>query len=189
MANDSDEAAFLREVAFCPPVEPPRSALVRPGDTVGRFRIEGVVARGGMGVVYVARDLTLERRVALKLLAAGKVHGHEDEPRLLREARATALVSHPNLATLFDIGENHGLVFIAMELVEGQTLRARLESGPPPVEDVVRIASEMARGLAAIHEAALVHRDIKPENVMIAKSGAIKILDFGLAELGDVAGS
>jgi serine/threonine-protein kinase len=182
--DGSAEAAFLREMAFSPAIEPPGATIVRTGDAIGRFVIEGVVGRGGMGVVYAAYDPALGRRVALKLLT-GRKHGDDDEPRLLREARAAALVSHPNVATVFDIGQADGVLFIAMELVEGRTLRASLDGRKPPLSETFRIAREIARGLAAIHGAGLVHRDVKPENVMIADGGAIKILDLGLAELGD----
>ncbi|MBI2392928.1 MAG: serine/threonine protein kinase [Deltaproteobacteria bacterium] len=138
-----------------------------------------------MGVVYRARDLTLGREVALKVLAASAVADERRRRRLLREARSGALLESPHIATVFDAGEADGLPFLAMELVEGRTLRALLveEGGRLSVERALPIAQMIARGLAAAHAAGVVHRDLKPENVMIDAAGTAKILDFGLAKL------
>jgi serine/threonine-protein kinase len=162
-----------------------RAAVLRPGDTLGRFVVRAELGRGGMGVVYAADDTTLGREVALKVLAI------EDDPeprkRFLREARSAAVLGDPGIATVYDVGEDAGRVFIAMELVRGRTLRALLDARPSdaralPIADALRIAREAARALGVAHARGVVHRDLKPENVMIADGGHVKILDFGLAK-------
>src|SRR5579859_2511120 len=156
------------------------------GDLVGRrlahFRIEAELGEGGMGVVYRATDEKLRRPVALKVLPESFVKDEDRRRRFLREARSAAAVMHANIAAVFDIGEADGQVFIAMELVLGETLRARIDQGLPLVESV-KIATEIARGLDRAHEKGIVHRDLKPENVMVTPHGEVKILDFGLAKL------
>ncbi len=151
---------------------------------ISHFRILGPIARGGMGAVYRAEDLTLRRHVALKLLPPERTTDGESRRRFLREARSAAAVSHPAIATIHEVGEDeHGTVYIAMELVEGRTLRAVLADGPPPLGEALRIAHDVARGLARAHAAGIVHRDVKPENVMLDDEGSVTILDFGLAKL------
>jgi serine/threonine protein kinase len=155
------------------------------GNLVGRslahFRIEAELGQGGMGVVYRATDEKLRRQVALKVLPNAFAKDEDRRRRFLREARSAAAITHANIATVHDVGEADGHVFIAMELVEGETLRARIEKGMS-VADAVRIAKEIARGLARAHEKGIVHRDLKPENVMITRHDEVKILDFGLAK-------
>jgi serine/threonine protein kinase len=154
------------------------------GEALSHFRIDAKLGEGGMGVVYRATDLRLHREVALKVLPAWLAGDPARRGRFLREARAAAAVSHANIATVHDIGEAEGHVYIAMELVDGETLRARL-AAQLPVAEVLRVARDLARGLARAHDAGVVHRDLKPENVMISAEGDVKILDFGIAKILD----
>ncbi|MDI1451517.1 protein kinase [Polyangium sp. 6x1] len=153
--------------------------MLKASDVVaGRFEIEAVLGEGGMGVVYRAHDLKLDRKVALKTLAAGD---EEAATRALREARAVAALDHPNAIAIYDAGEWEGQPFIAMELVEGETLRAYVGDKGVPVGRKIRWLVDVARALAAAHRAGIVHRDIKPENVMVRRDGRVKVLDFGIA--------
>ncbi len=150
-------------------------------ERIAQFRIVGRLGMGGMGVVYRAHDESLRRDVALKLLP--EAGGDEErKQRFLREARSAAAISHPNVAVVHQVGEADGRVYIAMELVEGQNLRRWLDRERPSVPLALDIAGQIARGLAAAHLKGIVHRDLKPENVMITPSGAVKLLDFGLAK-------
>ncbi|MFS8065044.1 MAG: protein kinase domain-containing protein, partial [Byssovorax sp.] len=141
-AEESSAGAWLRELAFAPHVEPPGEERDRTGETLGRFQITGLLGRGGMGVVHDAVDLTLRRRIALKLLPAAAIESAERRQRFLREARAAAAVSHPNIAAVFDAGEIEGAVFIAMERVEGRSLRAVMAAARAalPEAEAVRVA-------------------------------------------------
>ncbi|WP_433932749.1 protein kinase [Sorangium cellulosum] len=187
-ARSAAEDAFLRLAARAPAVPPPEPPESLVGRRLGRYRVASVLGKGGMGTVYRAVDETLGRAVALKVLPA-RLAGAGFEARLLREARAAALSAHPSIAAIHDVGAEGERLFLAMELVEGRTLRAALAGGPPPLEEAVRVGRAIAGGLVKAHEAGVVHRDLKPDNVMIAEDGAIKILDFGLAKPFGVAGS
>jgi serine/threonine-protein kinase len=156
---------------------------VRPGDTIGHYRIEDLIGSGGMGEVYLALDSRLHRKVAIKIIQrSGKAEEEESAQRLLREARTAASLTHPNIVSVFDVGEHEGRVYLAMEHVVGRTLREYVGTGDPPWTKRVRWLLDMARGLAAAHKKGLVHRDIKPENVMVRdEDGLIKVLDFGIA--------
>jgi serine/threonine-protein kinase len=158
-----------------------RPAEAQDPTRVAHFRIVGRLGAGGMGVVYRAEDEKLRRTVALKLLPEAS-RTEERRQRFLREARSAAAITHPNVAVVYQVDEADGRVFIAMELVEGESLRARLERGPLDVGTARELALQMARGLAAAHEKGIVHRDLKPENVMITPAGVVKLLDFGLAK-------
>jgi TolB-like protein len=167
------------------------------GRTLSHFRILSKLGEGGMGVVYLAEDERLKRKVALKVLPPELVADEERRLRFLREARAAAAVSHPNIAAVYEIGEapdpsvepsigsgrGLGIVFIAMELVEGRTLREAIGGRPMAIKEAVRVATEVAEGLAHAHQAHVVHRDLKPDNVILRPDGHAKILDFGLAKL------
>jgi non-specific serine/threonine protein kinase len=151
---------------------------------VGRFEVLGRLGAGGMGEVYLARDPRLGRRVALKVLPPELAQDAERVRRFEQEARAASALNHPNVCTIHDIGETEdGRTFIAMEHVQGQTLRQRLASGPLPVAGALSAARQAAEALAAAHRAGIVHRDIKPENLMLREDGYLKVLDFGLAKL------
>jgi dienelactone hydrolase len=154
------------------------------GETLGHFEILDKLGEGGMGVLYRARDSRLGRTVAIKVLRPEVVADPERTRRFLVEARAVSALNHPNVVTIHDIGEDPARgTWIAMECLEGESLRQKLERGLPAVPEALRVAVEVARGLAAAHAAGIVHRDVKPANVMITSSGLVKVLDFGLAKL------
>jgi hypothetical protein len=150
-----------------------------PGARLGPYEVVGLLGRGGMGTVYRARDGRLGRDVALKIL-----HGADPAQlqRLLDEARCTALVQHPNVLAVLDVGEHEGAPWLATELLEGEPLRARLGPGALPLPEMLELGQQIAHGLAAAHERDIVHGDLKPENVFVARGGHVKILDFGLAQ-------
>jgi TolB-like protein/Tfp pilus assembly protein PilF len=158
-------------------------AAMKPGTLVGPYQINALIARGGMGIVYRATDTRLDRQVALKLLAP---LGGPDElrvERFLREARITASLDHPNIVEVYDVGTHDGQPFMVVELLEGETLRDRLDRGPIAEADARRMGIDIARGLVAANTAGLVHRDLKPENIFLTRAGVTKILDFGIAKL------
>ena len=165
-------------------LEPP--SLLSPGAQVGQYRIERILGRGGMGVVYLARDTRLHRHVALKSLPPHLFRDPRMRDRLRQEARAAAALSHPSIAIVFALEEIGEQLFIVSEYLEGRTLRAELEAGRVDPERAVAIAIDVGKALAAAHERGIVHRDLKPENVIITGKGAVKVLDFGLAQF-DVA--
>jgi serine/threonine protein kinase len=134
-----------------------------------------------MGEVYSAYDPELDRKVAIKLLRARDAGSNEGALRLLREAQATAKLSHPNVIVVYDVGTHGDSVFIAMEFVDGSTVGFWRQSGRRTVREILKVFVAAGRGLAAAHEAGLVHRDFKPENVMITRDGLVRVMDFGLA--------
>ncbi|HYK43087.1 MAG TPA: protein kinase [Thermoanaerobaculia bacterium] len=157
--------------------------MLTNGSRLGPYEILGPLGAGGMGEVYRARDERLRREVAVKVLSADVSDDPDRRKRFEQEARAASSLNHHNLVTIHDIGEKDGAVYIAMELVEGRTLRDIQSEGPMPTKRLIEVAFQMADGLAKAHSAGIVHRDLKPENVMLTKDGVIKILDFGLAKL------
>ena len=151
-----------------------------------RYRIVETLGGGGMGIVYRARDERLDRDVALKFLPPHLSADEAAKKRFLVEARAAASLEHPNICTVHEIGEAHdGQLYIVMGCYDGETLDKRIAAGPLAVEEAIRIALEVARGLAKAHERRIVHRDVKPANIMITSDGLVKILDFGIAKLSD----
>ena len=174
--------SLLRAIAALPetPASLAEAPDLEPGARVGRFEILRTIGRGGFGVVYEARDETLRQSVALKTVRR-RGSGTLPSKRLLLEADAAARLSHPNIVTLHDVGtSNHG-PYLVMELLRGESLSARTSRGPLPPADAVRIALEVARGLAHAHALGVVHRDLKPANVFLCAEGTVKVLDFGLA--------
>jgi len=157
------------------------------GTHLDRYELLEILGRGGMGEVYLAKDLRLLRRVALKLLPASIAEDRERVLRFEREARAASAVSHPNVAHIYEIGEADGRHYITMEYVTGRTLRAVLREKPLDIQTVINTAIHLAMALSAAHRAGVIHRDIKPENVIISENGFVKVLDFGLAKLTDRA--
>jgi eukaryotic-like serine/threonine-protein kinase len=153
------------------------------GTKLGPYEILSALGAGGMGEVYRARDPRLGREVAIKVLPSGSASDSERLRRFEQEARATAALNHPNILAVFDIGSQDNSPYIVSELLEGETLRSRLISGPLPVRKAVDYALQMVRGLAAAHGHGIFHRDLKPENIFITRDGHVKILDFGLAKL------
>jgi TolB-like protein len=153
------------------------------GRDIKQYRIESLLGSGGMGDVYAATDQILRRRVALKLLPAPFAADAARVRRFTDEACAASALNHPNIVTVHETGEFEGQRFIAIEFIDGETVRARLARGPLPVPDALDIATQMAQALAAAHQTGIVHRDIKPENVMLRRDGYVKVLDFGLAKL------
>jgi tetratricopeptide (TPR) repeat protein/predicted Ser/Thr protein kinase len=166
--------------AGSPPAAPARAHA--PGTTIGRYTVLGLVGRGGMGEVYAAYDPSLDRRVALKLLhAEGVARDDRAQDRLLREAKAIAKLSHPNVVVVHDMGTFDGRIAVAMEFIEGQTLAAWLAAERRPWREIVRVFVQAGRGLSAAHKAGLVHRDFKPQNVMLGADGQVRVMDFGIA--------
>lgn len=152
------------------------------GRALGPYRIERQIGRGGMGVVYLAHDTRLARPVALKLLPAAFTQDTERMRRFQQEARAASALNHPNILTIYEVGQEDGAFYIAAEFVAGQTLRERLDAGSC-ANEALDWASQIAAALDAAHQAGIVHRDIKPENLMVRPDGLVKVLDFGLAKL------
>jgi Tol biopolymer transport system component/predicted Ser/Thr protein kinase len=153
------------------------------GMKLGPYEIQSLLGAGGMGEVYRAHDSRLDRIVAIKVLPASFSADRERLQRFAQEARAAAALNHPNILSIFDIGEEQGAPYVVSELLEGETLRDRVRTGPLPTRRVIEYALQVARGLAAAHEKGIVHRDLKPENLFITNDGRVKILDFGLAKL------
>src|SRR5687767_9665159 len=153
------------------------------GTTISHYRITGHLGAGGMGTVYLAEDLTLHRKVALKFLSPRAAADPDAAARLLREARAASALDHPHIATVYEVGEADGQPFIAMAHYQGQTLAQRIQSGPLPSTEAARIVTQIADALETAHAAGIVHRDLKPSNVMLTTTGQVKILDFGIAKV------
>jgi serine/threonine protein kinase len=150
-----------------------------PGSRLGPYLVDTLIGKGGMGEVYRARDTRLNRDVALKVLAASHP---ADSERLTQEARTTALLNHPNIVAVYDVGSHAGVPFVISELLDGETLRMKMRDGALPLKAAGHYALEIARGLVAAHQAGIAHRDLKPENIFITRDERVKILDFGLAE-------
>ena len=163
--------------------------MIRNETRLGPYEIVSAIGAGGMGEVYRARDPRLKREVAIKILPAS----FSSEPQRLRrfeqEANAAAALNHPNILSVYDIGQQDGSPYIVSELLEGETLRVRLRSGPLPLRKAVDYGQQIASGLAAAHDKGIVHRDLKPENIFVTNDGRVKILDFGLAKLTRSEGS
>src|SRR5512136_2633088 len=154
-----------------------------PGMRVGPYEVVAPVGAGGMGEVYRARDTRLGRDVAIKVLPAEFASDPERLRRFEQEARAVAALDHPNILALYDVGTHEGAPYLVTELLEGESLRDRLQAGPLPPRKAVELSVQIAQGLSAAHAKGIIHRDLKPGNVFVTKEGHVKILDFGLAKL------
>ena len=155
---------------------------VGPGTTVGSYRILRHLGSGGMGEVYLAEDSRLSRKIALKFLPPGFVGDADRMRRFMREAKAASALNHPNIITVYEVGETP-TAFIATEFIEGQSLRQRLRAGAIPLPEALDIAVQLAGAIAVAHDAGIIHRDIKPDNVMLRPDGYVKLLDFGIAKV------
>ncbi len=153
------------------------------GTHLGRYEIVSLIGAGGMGEVYLALDAQLNRTVALKILPSDVASDGERMRRFIQEAKAAAALSHPNIAHIYEVGESEGTHFIAMEYIDGETLRTEIHRAKTPLNKLLKYLAQVAQGLAKAHAAGIVHRDLKPDNIMIARDGYAKILDFGLAKL------
>jgi serine/threonine protein kinase len=157
----------------------------KTGETVAHYKILSLLGEGGMGKVYLAQDTKLDRKVALKFLPAEFAAHQEHMRRFIHEAKSAAALNHPNIAQIFEIGKHGEADYIAMEYVEGETLRQLLIRRKPEIRRAVELAAQVASGLSAAHKEGVIHRDIKPENLIVTTNGTIKILDFGLAKLAE----
>src|SRR5260370_1349127 len=154
-----------------------------PEQTLAHYRIMESIGAGGMGAVYKAYDKKLHRIVALKLLPPEYISQQDRRRRFFQEARAASALNHPHILTVYEVGEDDGKPYIAMEYVEGETLRQKIRSRALQPKETLEIAIQIAEGLSRAHDAGIIHRDLKPENLMIRSDGYAKILDFGLAKL------
>ena len=178
MTEERDSDEFLRAVARAPE----RAYDTADPTRLAHFRIVERLGVGGMGVVYRAEDEKLRRTVALKVLLRELDAIDEHRTRFLSEARSAAAITHPHVATIYEVGEAEGRAYFAMEYVGGPTLRQVLAAGPMPIAEAVRVATEIVSGLGKAHERGIVHRDLKPENVMFDEERRVKVLDFGIAK-------
>jgi tRNA A-37 threonylcarbamoyl transferase component Bud32 len=177
--SDTDRAAMAIGEYGGERVLPP---LLEPEGYIGRFNIRRSLGAGGMGEIFEAYDTKLHRTVAIKVLAPKYTEDEAMKQRFLREARMASQLNHPNIATIYEIGEAAGNPYIVMEYVEGETLSSYLEAGPLAFNLIIEIGRQTAEALAEAHERGVVHRDIKPSNIMITRRGKVKVLDFGLAK-------
>ncbi len=186
-----DLSKLLVEIFQAPDVDLAASwrEPLKPGDVVGRYQIREEIGRGGFGAVYEAFDPELGRTVALKALKPGRTRKTFSEEWIKKEAEAVAKLDHPAIVTIFDVGTCPAGAYLVMELLRGQTLAKRIEKGPLPVDEALRIAEQMAEGLSHAHSRGVLHRDLKPANVFVCEDGRVKLLDFGLAHLLGTEGS
>src|SRR5215471_12543489 len=161
---------------------------LNPGSRLGPYEIAAPLGAGGMGEVYRARDTRLDREVAIKVLPASVSVRDDLRQRFEREARAISSLQHPHICALHDIGQQDGIRYLVMELLRGEPLDKRIERGPIPSAEALRIAIQIGDALDQAHRQGLIHRDLKPANVMLTESGA-KLLDFGLAKAAEPAGA
>src|SRR5437899_6998861 len=189
LASDRRASRFIEKsaVGLATKVIQNQEADSLVGQTIDHYKISESIGTGGMGEVYLATDVTAGRQAALKLLPMRFTGDAERLKRFQQEARAVVALNHPNILTVYEIGEDHSIHYIASELIEGETLRQRLTRGRMQLSEAVDIAIQVASALAAAHARGIVHRDIKPENIMLRPDGYVKVLDFGIAKLAESA--
>ena len=187
LASDQRAGRFIERstVGLATKIIENRQAQLLVGRTIGHYKISEAIGTGGMGEVYLATDIVAGRKAALKLLPSRFTGDAERLKRFQQEAHAVVGLNHPNILTVYEIGEDHSIHYIASELIEGETLRQRLTRGPMQLGEAVDVAIQVASALAAAHNAGIVHRDIKPENIMLRPDGYVKVLDFGIAKLAE----
>ena len=151
------------------------------GTSIGPYQVLEKLGSGGMGEVFLCQDSRLHRKVALKCLTTGGPA--EDQSAILREARAVARLTHPHIASVYDVLEHEGRAFIVMEYVKGESLRTRLQRGPMSADETIAIGRQLAAALSAAHQHGVIHRDLKPSNVQLMPDGIVKVLDFGVAKM------
>ena len=154
-----------------------------PNTTLSHYRIVSKIGEGGMGEVYLAQDTKLDRKVALKILPAEVAANRDRMERFIREAKSAAALNHPNIAHVYEIGESEGTHYIAMEFIDGETLRQKMQVAKAPLPKLLQYLIQVAQGLSKAHAFGIVHRDLKPDNIMITRDEYAKVLDFGLAKL------
>ncbi len=189
LASDQRAGRFIEKsaVVLATKVIRNQQAHSLVGQTIGHYKISEAIGTGGMGEVYLATDVVAGRKAALKLLPLRFTGDAERLKRFQQEAHALVGLNHPNILTVYEIGEDHSIHYIASELIEGETLRQHLTRGRMELIEAVDVAIQMASALAAAHNAGIVHRDIKPENIMLRTDGYVKVLDFGIAKLAESA--
>src|SRR5262245_57126380 len=189
LASDQRAGRFIEKsaVGLATKVIQNQEADSLVGQTIDHYKISESIGTGGMGEVYLATDIVAGRKAALKLLPLRFTGDAARLKRFEQEAHAVVALNHPNVVTVYEIGEDHSIHYIASELIEGETLRQRLTRGPMQLSEAVDVAIQVASALAAAHQAGIVHRDIKPENIMLRPDGYVKVLDFGIAKLAESA--
>src|SRR5438445_8886579 len=187
LASDRRASQFIERstVGLATKIIENRQAKLLIGQTIGHYKISESIGTGGMGEVYLATDITAGRKAALKLLPMRFTGDAERLKRFQQEAHAVVALNHPNILTVYEIGEDHSTHYIASELIEGDTLRQRLLRGRMEFSEAVDVAIQVYSALAAAHEAGIVHRDINPGNIMLRRDGYVKVLDFGIAKLAE----
>src|SRR5712671_531367 len=156
---------------------------LKADSSISHYEIRSKIGAGGMGEVYLAQDTKLDRKVALKVLPADVASNRDRMERFVREAKAAGALNHPNIAHIYEIGESDGTNFIAMEFIDGVTLREKIHQERTELRKLLKYLQQVAEGLSTAHAAGIVHRDLKPDNIMITRDGFAKVLDFGLAKL------
>ncbi|MFQ5638121.1 MAG: serine/threonine protein kinase [bacterium] len=154
-------------------------------ETISHFKIIRKLGEGGMGEIYLAEDIKLNRTAVIKCISPRLITDEDSRRRFMREAQAAARLNHPNIVTVYELGEHADIVYIAMEYIDGETLRELITQQDLPILKAINFVIEICAGLSRAHKAGIVHRDLKPENIMIDRDGWVKILDFGLAKLRD----
>src|SRR6266853_910675 len=163
-------------------------AELSPDTSLSHYRIVSRIGAGSMGEVYLAQDTKLDRKVALKILPADLAANRDRMQRFVREAKSAAALNHPNIAHIYEIGESNDVNFIAMEFIDGVTLREKIHQEKSELRVLLKHLLQVAEGLGKAHASGIVHRDLKPDNIMITRDGHAKILDFGLAKLVETSG-